>query len=86
MTENTLSSCMCRLERSQCRAGVEESDFIADSFSVLDHYHASMSTRRYDPSEPRKPNLAKPYRFRPSDSTFSGEPTPLSTPTPTLHC
>ncbi|GAA6005993.1 hypothetical protein JCM11491_004083 [Sporobolomyces phaffii] len=27
-------------------------------------------SRRYDPSEPRKPELAKPYRFRPSDNTL----------------
>ncbi|GAA5897858.1 uncharacterized protein JCM6883_000843 [Sporobolomyces salmoneus] len=31
----------------------------------------SVPTRRYDPSEPRKPSLAKPYRFRPSDNTLS---------------
>ncbi|GAA5952979.1 hypothetical protein JCM3765_003023 [Sporobolomyces pararoseus] len=29
-----------------------------------------MSNRKYDPSEPRRPDLAKPYRFRPSDNMF----------------
>ncbi|GAA5935423.1 uncharacterized protein JCM15063_001030 [Sporobolomyces koalae] len=27
-------------------------------------------SRRYDPSEPRRPDLAKPYRFRPSDDAL----------------
>ncbi|GAA6063068.1 hypothetical protein JCM10212_003126 [Sporobolomyces blumeae] len=29
------------------------------------------TTRRYDPSEPRKANLARPYKFRPSDNSVS---------------